>query len=70
MYQSLSSCDNLRVSCDSVPDQSIFVYKYLSDHLLNFALEDPPLPVTKRVFKDALRRLAAMHDQDIFHTGK
>lgn len=69
IYRRLNSCDNLRVADDSVPDQSMFVYRYLSDHLLSFALEDPELPVIKRILKDALRGIAAMHDQDIVHTG-
>lgn len=47
----------------------MFIYRYLSDHLLSFAQEDPDLPILKRVLKDALRGIAAMHDQDIVHTG-
>lgn len=69
IYQRLSGCNNLRVSCDFISDHAIFVYKYLSDHLLNFALEDPKLPIIKRILKDTLRGIAAMHDQDIVHTG-
>lgn len=60
----------MRIVCDSVPDQPIFFYQYLSDHLPSFAPEDPGLPVIKRVLKkDTLRGIAAMHDQDVVHTG-
>lgn len=69
IYQRLSGCKHLRVSCDSIPDHAIFVYRYLNDHLLNFALEDPGLPTLKSVLKDTLRGIAALHDQDIVHTG-
>lgn len=47
----------------------MFFYKYLSDHLLHFILEGPELPFIKRILKDALRGIAAMHDQDIVHAG-
>lgn len=69
IYRSLHDCPNLRVSCDTIPDQSTFVYKYFSDHLLRLAQEKPPLPVLKRILKDALRGLATLHEKDIVHTG-
>lgn len=69
LYKRLSGCNHLRIACDSVPDHAIFVYKYLSDHLLSFALGNPELPTIKRILKDTLRGIAAMHDQDIVHTG-
>lgn len=70
IYERLRSCENLRVACDSVSDPPIFIYKYLDDHLLSFAQENPELPIIKRILKDALRGLAALHDQDIVHTGR
>lgn len=70
IYRSLHDCPNLRVSCDTIRDQSAFVYKYFSDHLLSLAQEMPPLPVVKRILKDALRGLANLHEKDIVHTGK
>lgn len=70
IYRNLHDCPNLRVSCDTVPDQSTFVYKYFSDHLLSLAQEKPPLPMVKRILKDALRGLADLHEKDIVHTGK
>jgi serine/threonine protein kinase len=47
----------------------MFVYRYLSDHLLSLAQEELPLTLVKRILKDALRGLAALHDRDIVHTG-
>lgn len=69
MYRSLRSCPHLRVSCDTISEQSTFVYKYLSDDLLSLTQKDLPLTLVKRILKDALRGLAALHDRDIVHTG-
>ncbi|KAJ0106876.1 hypothetical protein J7T55_014952 [Diaporthe amygdali] len=68
IYRSLDDCPNLRVACDTIPDQSSFVFKYFSDHLLSLAQENPPLPTVKRILKDALRGLAKLHEKDIVHT--
>lgn len=69
IYRSLHDCPNLRVSCDTIPDRSTFVYKYFSDHLLSLAQENPPLSAVKRILKDALQGLAKLHEKDIVHTG-
>lgn len=70
MYRRLSNNQFLRVSEDVVPEQSIFVYKYLADHLLSFVQKDLPVLVNKRILQDTLRGLAALHEQNIVHTGK
>jgi serine/threonine protein kinase len=70
MYRSLRSSPYLRLSEDVIPEQSTLVYPYFTDHLLNLAQKDLPLPLTKRILKDALRGLAALHDQNIVHTGR
>ncbi|KAI1385706.1 kinase-like protein [Hypoxylon trugodes] len=57
----------LRALRDTVPDQKMFVNEYMTDHLLNFAFKDLPLSVQKRVLRDTLRGLAALHDQNIAH---
>ena len=69
IYQSLRSCPYLRPLQDPIPEQSIFVYKYLQDHLLRLAQKPLPILLTKRILKDALRGLAVLHDQNIVHTG-
>ncbi len=48
----------------------MFVYKYFSDHLLGLVQEDLPIAFTKRILKNTLRGLAALHDQNITHAGK
>jgi hypothetical protein len=70
MYRGLYNCPHLRLLQDTVPEQSVFVYKYFTDDLLSMAQMDLPIAFTKRILKDALRGLAALHDQNIVHTGK
>jgi hypothetical protein len=48
----------------------MFVYKYFADHLLSFARQELPIMLSKRILKDTLHRLAALHAQNIVHTGK
>ena len=70
MYRGLRGCPYLRQLQDTVPEQSMFVYKYLTDNFLSLAQKDLPIALTKRVLKDTLRGIAALHDQNIVHTGK
>jgi serine/threonine protein kinase len=68
MFDDLRSSPYIRVSEDAVPEDSLFVYDYLQDHLLSFVQKDIPLPTTKRILRDALRGIAALHDRGIVHT--
>ena len=70
MQQALGSSHYLRITQDTIPDRSMFVYKYLKDHLLSLAQKDLPLQLTKRILKDALRGLAELHYHNIVHTGQ
>jgi hypothetical protein len=42
----------------------------LADHLLSLVRKELPVLVTKRILKDTLRGLAALHEQNIVHTRK
>ncbi|KAI0857107.1 kinase-like protein [Xylaria cubensis] len=68
LFRPLRGCPNLRIACDTIPEQFVLVYRYFSDHLLGLAQTDLPTQVTKRILKDALRGLAVLHDHDIVHT--
>ncbi|KAK4983981.1 hypothetical protein LTR50_006891 [Elasticomyces elasticus] len=68
MYHGLRSCPYLRLLEDTVPEHSMFVYRYFTDDLLSLAQKDLPIALTKRILKDTLRGLAALHDQNIVHT--
>jgi hypothetical protein len=50
--------------------RSMFVYRYHADHLLSFARQDLPVFVSKRILRDTLRGLAALHERNVVHTGK
>lgn len=69
IYRRVGSCPYLRTLQDTVPDQSMFVYKYLNENLLRLAQKNLPIALTKQILKDALRGLAALHDQNIVHNG-
>ncbi len=69
LYGTLHDALHVRLPLDVAPGQSMFIYKYFSHHLLAAAQLDLPPAVVKRILRDALRGLAAMHDRDIVHTG-
>ena len=69
MQRVLATSRYLRLLQDTIPDRSMFVYKYLKDHLLSLAQKDLPLLLTKRILKGALHGLAELHHQNIVHTG-
>ncbi|KAH8723994.1 kinase-like domain-containing protein, partial [Phaeosphaeriaceae sp. PMI808] len=58
----------VRIADDAIPDQSMFAYKYFRDHLLSFAQKDVALPLMKRILRDSLRGIAALHEKGIVHT--
>ncbi|KAI8934632.1 hypothetical protein NX059_008325 [Plenodomus lindquistii] len=68
MFDDLRSSPYVRVSDDTVPEESLFVYKYIQEHLLSFVQRDVPVPLTKRILRDALRGIATLHDKGIVHT--
>ncbi|RMD42378.1 hypothetical protein DV735_g2739, partial [Chaetothyriales sp. CBS 134920] len=68
MYTDLQRCPYVRVADDTIVDQSMFAYKYFRDHLLSFAQRDVPLPLTKRILRNSLRGIAALHEKGIVHT--
>jgi hypothetical protein len=47
MYRGLGGCPYLRLLQDTVPEQSMFVYKYFTDDLLSLARKDLPIALTK-----------------------
>ncbi|OJJ87487.1 uncharacterized protein ASPGLDRAFT_64598 [Aspergillus glaucus CBS 516.65] len=74
-FEDLQSIDNrlrganhVRLSQDTIPEKSMFVFEYFADHLLHLTQKDLPLEVIKRILRDALRGIAELHDRDIVHT--
>jgi serine/threonine protein kinase len=69
---SFQSCPYLRTPHDTIPSKNMFVYKYFQDNLLSFVTKIPktkdvPLPITKRILRDALRGLTTMHENNHMH---
>lgn len=69
IYERLGICPYVRGLEDAVLSHSIFVFKYLKENLLELVQKRIPIAVTKRILRDALRGLAALHDKDIVHNG-
>ncbi|KAL1960340.1 hypothetical protein VTO42DRAFT_8300 [Malbranchea cinnamomea] len=67
IYRSLSGCPYVRALHDTVPDQLVFVFKFAREDLLRLARKDLPIEATKKILKDTLRGLAALHDQHVVH---
>jgi serine/threonine protein kinase len=71
IYSKVDTCPYLRLPQDVIPNRPMFVYKYFTDELLSLTTKvDLPLTTTKRILKDALRGLAAMHEKHIVHNGQ
>lgn len=70
LYPKLNGCPYVHLLHDTVPDQSIFVYTHAREHLLNLVKKDLPIVATKRILRDTLRGIAALHDQQILHAGE
>ncbi|EFE29951.1 uncharacterized protein ARB_03292 [Trichophyton benhamiae CBS 112371] len=68
VYQKVDGCSYLRLPQDSMAERSMFVYRYLTADFLNLPVKkELPLDITKRVLRDALQGLAALHDNNIMH---
>ena len=69
MYNDLNGCDHVRSVHDTIPKTSVFVHEYLTDNLLRLVQEDLPIADIKRILRDALHGLVALHEKDFVHTG-
>lgn len=59
----------LRLPFDTIPDQRIFVYKYLTDEFLCLVREQIPMQARRHILKVSLQAIAELHDRDIVHLG-
>ncbi|KAI0545242.1 kinase domain-containing protein [Xylaria curta] len=62
-------CDHphIRLPSDTIKDQHIFVYKYLTDDFLSLVRKKTSLRARKQILKASLRGIAELHDRDIVH---
>lgn len=61
---------HVRLTQDTIPEKSMFVFEYFADNLPHITQKDLLVEVLKRILKDALRGIAELHDRDIVHTGR
>ncbi|OJD14002.1 serine/threonine protein kinase [Emergomyces pasteurianus Ep9510] len=57
----------LRLSHDTIPDQQIFVYKYMDDDFLSLVRKQIPMQARKQILKASLRGIAELHSHNIVH---
>ncbi|KAK2781483.1 hypothetical protein FQN53_000574 [Emmonsiellopsis sp. PD_33] len=57
----------LRLPHDTIPDQQIFVYKYMKDDFLGLVRKQVSMQARKQILKASLRGIAEMHSHDIVH---
>ena len=60
----------IRLPWDTIPDQRIFVYKYLKDDFLSLVRKQTPMRAKKEILKASLRGLTELHDRQVVHLGK
>lgn len=60
---------HLRLPVDTIPNQYIFVYKYLTDDFLSLVRKQIPMEARKQILKASLQGIAELHDRDIVHLG-
>ncbi|KAI8945849.1 kinase domain-containing protein [Xylaria longipes] len=58
---------NIRLPSDTIRDQRIFAYRYLTDDLLSLVKKQISRQARKQILKDGLRGIAELHDRDIVH---
>lgn len=57
----------IRLPSDTIPGQSIFVYRYLTDDFLSLVRKQIPMQAKKQILKASLRGIVELHDRDIAH---
>ncbi|KAK2873708.1 hypothetical protein FQN49_002147 [Arthroderma sp. PD_2] len=59
----------LRLPHDTIPDQQIFVYRYMNDDLLSLVRKQISIQAKKQILKAGLEGIAELHSHDIVHLG-
>ncbi|MCJ1254545.1 hypothetical protein MMC24_002360 [Lignoscripta atroalba] len=57
----------IRLPCDTILNQRIFVYKYLDDDFLKLVRKQIPMQARKQVLKATLQGISELHDRDVVH---
>ncbi|KAL2373017.1 hypothetical protein RJZ57_002519, partial [Blastomyces gilchristii] len=57
----------LQLPHDTIPDQQIFVYKYMDDDFLSLVRKQISMQARKQILKASLQGIAELHSHDIVH---
>lgn len=60
----------LRLPLDTIQNEQIHVYKYLSDDFLRLAEKGVRWQVRREILKSTLQAIAKLHEHDVVHLGK
>lgn len=66
----LPQTPRIRLPSDTIPNQCIFVYKYLDFDFLSLIQNQIPVRARKEILKATLQGIADIHDCDIVHLGE
>ncbi|PYH34418.1 putative calcium/calmodulin dependent protein kinase [Aspergillus neoniger CBS 115656] len=58
---------HIRLPCDSIPGQRIFVYKYMTDDFLSLVKRGISTQSRKQILKASLLGIAELHEQHVVH---
>jgi hypothetical protein len=70
MYKHLAGSKYIRTLDDTIPERSMFVFRFYPTHLLHLIQLRPDDATTKRILRDVLRGIAELHAKRFLHTGK
>ncbi|KAE8162678.1 putative calcium/calmodulin dependent protein kinase [Aspergillus tamarii] len=57
----------IRMPCDTIPGQRIFVYRYMTDDFLSLVKRGISIRARKQILKSSLLGIAKLHEQQIVH---
>ncbi|KAJ5216913.1 calcium/calmodulin dependent protein kinase, partial [Penicillium chermesinum] len=63
----LRQSPHIRLPCDTIPGQRIFVYKYTTDGFLGLVRRGISMRARKQILKSTMLGIAELHEQQIVH---
>ena len=65
----MTGCPYVRTFSNMIIEPLTFAYKCFNSHLSGLAQKDLPLDLKKRIFRDTLHGIAALHTSENVHCG-
>ncbi|OBT99768.1 hypothetical protein VE01_02000 [Pseudogymnoascus verrucosus] len=57
----------IRLPLDTIPDQRVLIYKYLTDDFLSLVRKKISMRAREKILRDSLQGIAELHDHEIVH---